>query len=215
MSPLPTFRVSSTSRPAPFDVSAMDAMAPIIVKSRNGNKSKRWILVFTCVVYRAVHLEILHSTSTDSILLAIERLCARYSSAKRIICDRAPGFKGAQQELEDILRHVDESKLSARLPELELDLGPAKAPHFQGIVEVKVKAAKRALAAIMVPGRLREEDLLTALAVAERILNQMPISATAITNDPSALSIIRPADFIANDRYQRLTPLPAKPGKLS
>ena len=205
MSPIPAFRLGTNPRPIPFEITAMDATAPIWVKLHSGAKAKRWLLIFTCVVFCAVYVKILHSTSTDSVLLAVERLCARQTSTRRIICDRAPGFKGAQNALAEILESIDAEKLQARLPEVELDFGPGSAPHFQGVVEIKVKAAKRALAAIMTRGRLSDEGLATTAAVVERSLNEMPISAVRLSSDPTALKPIRPADFVGNGRYQRMT----------
>ena len=145
----------------------MDTMAPIWIKPHKGQRAKRWLLIFTCEVFRAIRIEILHSLSTDSVILAIEQLCARQTQITHILCDNAPGFRGVQSELEKLLKQVDGNKLSGRLPELKLEFGPGHAPHFQGGVEIKVKALKRAMVAAFPPGELNDEGLLTAAAVIE------------------------------------------------
>lgn len=70
VAPLPRDRVLST---APFDVTGIDLAGPLYLKSGD----KAWIVVFTCAVYRCLHLELTDSLSTDAFLLAFYRFVGR------------------------------------------------------------------------------------------------------------------------------------------
>ncbi|GFR16358.1 integrase catalytic domain-containing protein [Trichonephila clavata] len=52
---------------AVFEIIGLDLAGPLILK----NGEKNWILILTCAVYRAIHLELLTSVSTESFLLGL------------------------------------------------------------------------------------------------------------------------------------------------
>ena len=61
--PLPPDRVTDC---AVFEIVGIDLAGPLFLKTGE----KVWIALFTCAVYRAIHLEIVNSLSSDSFLLA-------------------------------------------------------------------------------------------------------------------------------------------------
>jgi transposase InsO family protein len=58
-----------------------------------------WILLFTCAVIRAVHLEVVTELSANHVLLAMRRFVARRGKPKLIISDNARGFQLAKKVL--------------------------------------------------------------------------------------------------------------------
>ncbi|GFW65018.1 integrase catalytic domain-containing protein [Trichonephila clavipes] len=58
---------------AVFEITGLDLAGPLILK----NGEKNWILILTCAVYRAIHLELLTSVSIESFLLGLRRFIAR------------------------------------------------------------------------------------------------------------------------------------------
>ena len=70
MSPLPLNRIRDADV---FEIIGVDSAGPIYLKGRQ----KAWISLFTCAVYRAVHLELVISLSVASLLIAVRRLIAR------------------------------------------------------------------------------------------------------------------------------------------
>ncbi|MBM6549259.1 hypothetical protein, partial [Streptococcus dysgalactiae] len=74
MSSLPTVRVQAGWWP--FAETGLDLFGPILVKSQN-TKRKRYGCLMTCLQYRAVHLEMVHSMTTNSFLMAFQRFVGR------------------------------------------------------------------------------------------------------------------------------------------
>ncbi|GIY97363.1 reverse transcriptase [Caerostris extrusa] len=56
-----------------FEITGLDLCGPLLLKPRG----KAWIVLFTCAVYMAIHLEPLTSLSTESFMQALRRFIAR------------------------------------------------------------------------------------------------------------------------------------------
>ena len=67
MAPLPICRLQIP--PRPFYFTAVDYFGPFYVHFRTNEK--RYVVIFTCLSTRAIHLEISSSLSTDSVVMAI------------------------------------------------------------------------------------------------------------------------------------------------
>ena len=50
---------------------------------------KVWIVIFTCTLTRALHLEIMQDMSTEQFLLAFRRFISRRGSPNLVISDNA------------------------------------------------------------------------------------------------------------------------------
>jgi hypothetical protein len=98
--PLPLDRVKDV---AVFEVVGIDLGGPLYLKG--GMKSS--FVVYTCAVYRAVHLELVTSLSTDAFLLSLRRFIARRGRPKVIYSDNGTNFEGAH----NLLRHLDWTKI--------------------------------------------------------------------------------------------------------
>uniref|UniRef100_A0A0M3HVD7 Integrase catalytic domain-containing protein n=1 Tax=Ascaris lumbricoides TaxID=6252 RepID=A0A0M3HVD7_ASCLU len=98
MPPLPAARV----QPAPaFDCTGIDLLGPIRVSSENG-ASKRWIALFTCLITRAVHLEIAEDLSVLSLVECLRRFIARRGLPREIISDNGTNMVLTAKSLKDI-----------------------------------------------------------------------------------------------------------------
>ncbi|XP_035208130.1 uncharacterized protein LOC118182845 [Stegodyphus dumicola] len=98
--PLPKDRVKDSSI---FEVTGIDLAGPLFLK----NGSKTWIVLFTCAVYRAIHLELLTSLSTDNFLLAFRRFIARRGRPEIVYTDNGSNFIGTNS----LLKMIDWDKL--------------------------------------------------------------------------------------------------------
>ncbi|GFT03686.1 integrase catalytic domain-containing protein [Trichonephila clavipes] len=85
-SPLPPDRVNDC---AIFEVVGIDLAGPLFLKTGE----KVWITLFTCAVYRALHLELVNALSSDAFLLALRRFIARRGRPRIIYCDNGTNFE--------------------------------------------------------------------------------------------------------------------------
>lgn len=70
-------------------------------------KIKKMGCFITCLTTRAIRLEIAHSLSTDSAIMAIRRLIARRGELTKINYDNGTNFRGADKELRENLSQID------------------------------------------------------------------------------------------------------------
>ncbi|GIY09698.1 uncharacterized protein CDAR_266781 [Caerostris darwini] len=82
--PLPKDRTEVT---AVFQVSGVDLAGPVLTKS----KRKVWIVLFTCAVLRAVHLELIPSLGTNDFIQAMRRFIARRGRISVMYSDNGAG----------------------------------------------------------------------------------------------------------------------------
>ena len=77
---LPEFRLTKENHHV-FQTTGLDFVGPFPVKEHGRNRP-RYILLFTCIVVRAVHLEIALDLTTDSIINCIRRFISRRGKPK-------------------------------------------------------------------------------------------------------------------------------------
>ena len=92
--PLPDLRVIQAP---PFTVTGLDFAGPLFCCDHPGKKL--YILLFTCAVIRAVHLELTESLSLADFLLAFRRFVARRGLPGTIYSDNAKTFQSAETHL--------------------------------------------------------------------------------------------------------------------
>ena len=87
---IPTDR---TKQDLPFSVIGTDYAGPFICKTKGKRDIKVYLLLFTCSLTRAVHLEILPNQTTQEFIQALKRLIARRGRQKVIYSDNAKTFE--------------------------------------------------------------------------------------------------------------------------
>lgn len=75
-------------------------------------RKKRWGALFTCLTSRAIHIELVPSLSTDSAIMAIQRMSNCRGTQAEIISDNATNLTGANQELKMVLQNIEEEKFN-------------------------------------------------------------------------------------------------------
>ncbi|GBM70125.1 hypothetical protein AVEN_151584-1 [Araneus ventricosus] len=93
--PLPENRVRDA---AVFQITGIDTAGPLFLK----DNQKVWALLFTCTVYRAVHLELLSDVPTEVFLMALRKFLARRGRCSTIYCDNGTNFVGAASILHSL-----------------------------------------------------------------------------------------------------------------
>ena len=67
---------------------------------------KVFVILFADMVSRAVHLELLQDRTTESILMAFQRMCSSKSTPRYILSDNAGKFVRANKELDEVMKLI-------------------------------------------------------------------------------------------------------------
>ncbi|XP_060801075.1 uncharacterized protein LOC106136136 [Amyelois transitella] len=98
MGDLPPQRLAHHQRP--FTYTGIDYFGPITVTIGRRHE-KRYVALLTCLTCRAIHLEIVHSLSSDSAIMALRRFIARRGVPHTIFSDNGTAFVGANRILQE------------------------------------------------------------------------------------------------------------------
>ena len=191
MAPLPVDRLSVGQ---PFEVTGADLFGPYELKWGKKGKTKRWVIIFTCLKIRAVHFDILETISAPSLLNAVIRLKSLFPAVRKIYSDSGNNFLGSEKLLEKAIANFAMAGESSATPPLEWQRLPPHSSHRGGVWERLIKSTKRILAALLGKGDVELDVFNTVLHRAAFILNHRPI--THLSNDPSDLAPLTPAHFM-------------------
>ena len=114
---------------------------------------------------------------TDSFLNAFYRMASR-TGLPEMFSDNGTNFKGADAELKSLVRQLDDSRMKQSISNKGIlwHFNPPSAPHFGGVHETMIKAAKRAMHAILRNADVTDEELMTAMIGAEGLINSRPLT---------------------------------------
>ena len=203
----------------PFTFTAVDYFGPFIVKEKR-KELKRYGVLFTCLLSRAVHVETSNSLDTDSFLNALRRFTARRGQVKELRSDNGTNFIGAERELQKSLQEMDQDQIKKHLQEkgMTWTFNPPYASHMGGVWERQIRTVRKILAALLMEygSHIDDEALRTLLCEVEAIINSRPL--TCLPNHPDDLSPLTsqqiltlkesaylplPGTFDRNDVYAR------------
>ena len=177
MAPLPDIRLKMSLRP--FTNAAVDYAGPFItILGRSIRRAKRYLCLFTCLNTRAIHLEMSFKMDTDSFLNAFSRMANRRGLPEVTFSDNGGNFVKVDKELQDLVNQLDQEKIKQTTAnkEVQWSFNPPAAPHFGGVHEIMIKAAKKAIKNILGNADINDEELMTAFVGAEGLINSRPLT---------------------------------------
>ena len=176
----------------PFTYVGEDFFGPYVTK--DGRKErKRYGALFTCLVSRAVHIEIANSLETDCFINTLRRFVACRGPVREIRCDNGTNFVGTKRELHGAMNEMDHSEITEKLQHHQIDwkFNPPAASHMGGVWERQIRTARRILYTLLHEhgSRLDDESLQTLMCEVEAIINSRPLIVTSSdSKDPLPLS---------------------------
>ncbi|XP_003382269.1 Pao retrotransposon peptidase family protein [Trichinella spiralis] len=205
MSDLPPERVIPSF---PFNRVGLDFAGPLYVKDEHQPAQKAYICLFTCMVTRAVHLEVVFDMTTISFLAALRRFIARRGRPSVIHTDNFRTFKQADSFMRDLLRGNSAGKIREKLAmrQIEWKYSTDRAPWCGGYWERLVRSMKNALRKVLGKALLRSWELHTVLCELEARINDRPL--TLLSEDPHDCAPLTPAHFLIGRELASL-PIPA------
>jgi hypothetical protein len=209
-----------TARLHAFDHSAIDVAGPYsIIKDKMEGEGvddklpgKRWVLVIRCATVGAVHLEMIDTMDMALFLLAIEQFLAVRPRPTVFLADNGTNFHGRDNVLGDNKvtvkdkknkRLIDLSEAQKKL-NIEFQFALPRAPHFRGLVERIVGAAKAALRRALRTALVSSKELRTILAKTMGIINNFPIAYTIRSDMNFHYWPLTPNHFLMGQPYAEL-----------
>ncbi|XP_048749330.2 uncharacterized protein LOC125661393 [Ostrea edulis] len=208
MSDLPEDRLSPGP---PFTFVGLDTFGPWSVlqrKTRGGSaQQKRWAIVFTCLVSRAVHLEVVDEMSSAAFINAYRRFVAIRRPIKLLRSDRGTNFVGAIQDLGIEAEFVEDGRIAKTLETYGTSwkFNPPHSSHFGGSWERMIGTCRRILDNMLMQDRnkLTHDSLVTLMAEVSAIVNSRPL--LPISTDPENPEILSPSVLLTHKKGQNDT----------
>ena len=193
MAPLPSSRVTPART---FARTGIDFFGPIYIKNAP-EATKVWVSLFTCMVTRAVHLEMVNDMTTTEFLLAFRRFVARRGMPELVITDNAPQFKvtdaAFQRAFNNTINSTDVLTYLSRNC-IRWQFIVESAPWMGGFYEQLVGTVKRALRKVIGKSLLDSTQLYTVLTEVEATINSRPL--VYVSDEPEPLTLT-PSHFLS------------------
>ncbi|XP_063376819.1 uncharacterized protein LOC134664161 [Cydia fagiglandana] len=159
-------------------------------------RQKRYGVIFTCLTVRAIHLEIVHSLTTDSLIMALRRMASRRGWPDCFYSDNGTNLRGADTELKRSVQELDNKAVN----DFALTNGscwkfiPPASPHWGGAWERLIRSVKKSLSVVLKERAPKDEVLSTLMAEAENIVNSRPL--THVSVEPGSDGALTPNHFL-------------------
>ena len=176
MAPLPPERLAVTE-PA-FTHLAIDGMGPVHTTNGGKKTSKTWVLVITCMVTRAINLEVLWDLTADSFIQAMRRQFADFGLAKTVRLDNLRSHVKMSNELDSLLgvNNLDKIREKFKDKAIKWSWSAVGQPSTNGVVERCVRTVKSAILKSVGRETLSREHFYTFLKEVKSTINSRPLT---------------------------------------
>ena len=157
----------------PFTCTGVDYAGPYDIRE-HGEIVNIWVILFTCLVSRAVYLIAVRDLTAETFLQSLKELDCRRTTPKIIMSDNAATFTQSSKILS--LIKVDpkvQEVLGKR--EIEWKFTPVKAPRYGAVYERLIGIMKKELAKMTGTVLFTEFDFKAHLMEVEKIMNNRPL----------------------------------------
>lgn len=185
--PIPALPKDRTNLSHTFQVTGVDLAGPLLTKTRD----KYWIVIFTCAVYRAVHLELVPSLSTSAFTLALRRFLSRRGRVCVFYSDNGTNFVGLNRALQTLDWHKIQKEFEVN--QIKWKFNPPSSPWWGGFWERLIRILKDLLRKNLGRASLEVDELTTLVCECESIMNNRPL--TYVSEDPE-LRTLTPSMFL-------------------
>ena len=139
--------------------------------------------------------------TTEAFIACLKRFISRRGCPATIYSDNGSNFKGARSDLQELYHFLKSTTPTSAVTQYLLShrtqwsMIPERSPHFWGLWEAAVKAAKHHIKRIVGPQKLTYEEFSTILCQVEACLNSRPLLAIT-SHDTDGVSTLTPGHFL-------------------
>ena len=210
MGQLPNYRLESNVKP--FSYTGVDAAGPIYLTNSldDSQQIKAYIIVFTCLTSRAVHLELTLSQKAEDFMNCIRLLIARRGAVYEFLSDNYRTHKRMDLELSTLFEQA-KSKYEAGGKSFKWRFIPDCAPWFGAAYERMIRTIKESLRKVIGKAHLTEKEMRPLLAEVESYINDRPL--TSLDSSTDSIEPITPSMIITGHRLGSLPQATKRPDK--
>ena len=167
-------------KPAPaWTYTSLDYFGPFWIRGEVNKRSrgKAYGVIFTCLLTRAVHLDLAADYSTPGFLQVFSRFTALRGYPSVIFSDPGSQLQGSSRELRAVIQDIGRDTLQARGAShgLTWKFSAPDAPWQNGCSESLIRSVKRALQCVIGEQVLMFPELQTVLFETANLLNERPV----------------------------------------
>ncbi|MEE8327976.1 MAG: integrase, partial [Nitrosomonadaceae bacterium] len=140
---------------------------------------KGYGLIFTCLSCRAIHIEAMEGQDTSAFLICLRRFMSIRGSPRSIWSDNGAQIVAADQELRDIVKGWDETKIREYGAHngIKFEFCAPRAPWQNGVTEALIRSVKNSISQTFASKpRLPIMNLQTVFYETAAVLNERPIN---------------------------------------
>ena len=189
MTNLPKHRVNFIR---PFQHTGIDFTGHLWVKNKKDENVKMYLLIFTCLNVRAIHIELVPDMSTHSFVLAFLRFVNIYGIPTHVYSDNAKSFVAGCQVLERALV-CDEFKEHFQCYNVQHIRIPLYSAWVGATWERLIRTVKNCLYKTVGRATLTYFELLTVIGDVQAAINSRPLTYRSSENN---LEAITPSCFL-------------------
>lgn len=185
----------------PFTNIGIDVFGPWTVTARRTRggiaQAKRWAVIFTCLVIRAIHVEVISEMTTSSFINALRRFVALRGEVRLIRSDCGTNFIGAARIMNVNIINVEDPQVKDFLSSNGIDwkFNPPHASHMGGVWERLIGVVRKILDSLLRDVKqLTDEVLCTFMAEVCHIVNSRPLAGVPL--DPNLPTPLTPATLL-------------------
>ena len=208
MAPLPFERI--TPGLPIFSYVGIDIFGPYSIRNYRSNL-KRYMCLFTCMTTRAVHLEVLFTLDTCSMISGLRRFIARRGQIVKAFSDQGTNLTGAFRELQASWSTISIDKLKSYALnkagfewEFISPKSPWKGGAWERLIGVSKRVAKGLKGILDQNTKMNDEVLSTLFCEVENIVNGRPL--TKVNDDPNDFSFISPNHLLISKAGSKIPP---------
>ena len=168
-------------KPAPpFHFTSCDLFGPFFIKDtvKRRTYGKAYGIIFTCLVTRAVYIDLSESYDTVGFLTVFRRFVTIRGYPRKVYSDQGSQLVSASKELKLMMPNIDLNNIATSCTSYGTQWvfnKSADAPWQNGCSEALIKSIKRSLAASIGDNKLTFGEMQTALFEVANLLNERPI----------------------------------------
>jgi hypothetical protein len=179
MAPLPTERITQADC---FSLISIDYFGPLYYIEHQSHKKtevkKCWVALYTCLISRAIHLELILDNTTIEFLNSFRLFVSRRGLPSSILSDNFSSFKKADKELKQLFSNINWDRVATFFAHKNISwkFVLPYSPWLNSPAEALVKSSKICLKKVIGQSRLSLRNLQVVLSEVEGLLNSRPLT---------------------------------------